>query len=419
MIKASHMLAEQLKHISLPKWASEVHAYANLCNQNEQSALCNWGCTVKTHKAEGCVSIRPIHAATGHCFNALSEIVNRLLTPMLKNLSHIAWSSEDVQKHVAEAKVSTSSILMKFDVKELYLAGEHEQLSSRASRLLEGSTAKWARDCLDVILGEQFVRFRPETGSNLQVVRGSGMGMRHSGSVSDAAFHDLVEIDLLSETSRKDNGVELYVRFRDDILVVLANPKFCTGFFSKLISLASSMYEVERECFSLVSTTMLDLRVYKTAGSDGITRLRWKPYIKPTARHVPLTSDSCHPRSCHRAWPVAEIGRMHVRSCRATDFGVFRDLKIGRFARFFLSGDVLADCESWKPRVQMQRSLESGTKCRVIRLVLPFSERWRGISNELRTLKSKWAASFARLGFNIDVGICFAKGTRALFSLVR
>ncbi len=78
------------------------------------------------------------------------------------------------------------------------------------------------------------------------------MGSKHSGAVSDAAFLDLVERDILSPSSRKEHGIFLNARYRDDIFVILGDPFDCPGFHNRLLSLASPLYTIERESFSLV-----------------------------------------------------------------------------------------------------------------------------------------------------------------------
>lgn len=65
--------------------------------------------------------------------------------------------------------------------------------------------------------------------------------MRHSGAVSDASFLDLVELELLSSSSREACGILLYARYRDDGLVNLKGPRFCPVFEQKFCMLAAPM----------------------------------------------------------------------------------------------------------------------------------------------------------------------------------
>jgi hypothetical protein len=118
------------------------------------------------------------------------------------------------------------------------------------------------------------VAFSQELATHLHVQLGSGMGMRHSGAVSDGAFFDLVERQLLTEGSRKALGIACYARYRDDILVVLEDISFCPLFDSQLVSLAAPMYTIAKESFSLVGCHMLDLFAYKHLCADGVHKIR-------------------------------------------------------------------------------------------------------------------------------------------------
>ncbi len=77
---------------------------------------------------------------------------------------------------------------------------------------------------------------------------------------------------------------------------------------------------------------MLDTFVFKGEGFElGGGFLSYRPYIKPTARHVPLSHHSLHSWSVHRSWPVSEIRRMHSLSMTSCQLEVFKVLKISRF----------------------------------------------------------------------------------------
>ena len=71
---------------------------------------------------------------------------------------------------------------------------------------------------------------------------------------------------------------------------------------------------------------------FKPEDVDVTRRLSWRPYIKPTANHVPLRASSNHSKGIHAAWPVTEVARMHRLSCTAQDFHVYRDIKLNSLA---------------------------------------------------------------------------------------
>jgi hypothetical protein len=237
MVAIARKLASRLRGLGLP-WAGEVHQHINECSSSNsttyRSALCRWSCTVKTHKEPTKVVLRSIHSSVGCLWNGLSVVINKLLTPELKKLKHLCWSTQCVQRLILDARITSQSILLKYDVKEFYLSGEHMLLAERAATFLSGDKAAWLKDCILAVLTDQYVEFVPD--SHLQVMEGSGMGMRHSGAVSDAVFADLVERRLLSDDMVRKHGIQLFARYRDDILVVLSEPRKCRAFDEELVS---------------------------------------------------------------------------------------------------------------------------------------------------------------------------------------
>ena len=55
-----------------------------------------------------------------------------------------------------------------------------------------------------------------------QVVSGSGMGLIQSAAVSNAAFYDMVEKRVELEETRTKYSIHLYIRYMDDIWLVLS-----------------------------------------------------------------------------------------------------------------------------------------------------------------------------------------------------
>ena len=150
--------------------------------------------------------------------------------------------------------------------------------------------------------------------------------------------------------------------------------------------------------------------------------LGYKPFIKPSARHVPLASDSAHQRSVHLSWPLAEIRRMWLRSSCWQDFRKFRDLKISRWGHFFLDRAILENCRSWLPRVSQVRRQKPAEKFElVVRFVCPFHPAHAGLANKLKALSLKWGPSlFLELGVSLDIQVCFRSGSTPLqFALRR
>lgn len=81
--------------------------------------------------------------------------------------------------------------LVKADIKEFFMSGDSEDISSDAMALYgQGPRRRVLNDALELLLSSQWVDLPRGLlqGSKLRVIRGSGMGRRHSGNLAGAAF---------------------------------------------------------------------------------------------------------------------------------------------------------------------------------------------------------------------------------------
>ncbi len=116
-----------------------------------------------------------------------------------------------------------------------------------------------------MILGMQFVAqsFDPESCRHTvyKVEHGSGTGMKHAGAVSDWLFWRAVERTVLKEPGL---GVSCYLRYRDDLFVLLEDIRFSPIFRSRITATAAAYCTVGLESYSLVGVPLLDFWVHKT-----------------------------------------------------------------------------------------------------------------------------------------------------------
>ena len=142
--------------------------------------------------------------------------------------------------------------------------------------------------------------------------------------------------------------------------------------------------------------SMLDCKVFKGQSFVSTGRVDYSPYIKPTARHVPLDQSSAHAPSIHRSWPVNEIARMYSRSLRHCVFEYFRRVKIRRFEQFFMSPAILQQCKSWRRPVRSSKSTKQFV-APVLGFVVPWHPMLRGLGSRLQQLSDEWRATFSEL----------------------
>ena len=136
---------------------------------------------------------------------------------------------------------------------------------------------------------------------------GSGMGLICSGEISDWTFFaDAEENFVLDDAVRTRFGILLYLRFKDDIFVVMeAEDDAVTTFLEEFQALAGD-FVLKLEANSSSSVEMLDLTISKGARWLKSGVLDTAVYIKPTANGIPLSSESFHAPSVH-SWPLERV----------------------------------------------------------------------------------------------------------------
>ena len=104
------------------------------------------------------------------------------------------------------------------------MSGDPEILACDAAGLSEeGPRKRLLYEDDHFLLTYQFVTSKRHPGRLWRVQKGSGMGMKNSGEVSDAAFAFLVERWCVSLDTMNVFSIDLYGRFKDDIIIVAKN----------------------------------------------------------------------------------------------------------------------------------------------------------------------------------------------------
>jgi hypothetical protein len=138
-----------------------------------------------------------------------------------------------------------------------------------------------------------------------RVVLGSGMGLSHSGSVSEASFLTKVEHKLVSNGRMHAYHVEHFFRFKDDILLLLGGDRIKWRDFFATMKLYASPFELTCTAISKHSVDFLELSISSVNGS-----IVFRPRDKVTKLPVPpLAMDSAHHPRTLRTWQVAYTDR--------------------------------------------------------------------------------------------------------------
>ena len=232
----------------------------------------------------------------------------------------LCFSTADVLRRISEVKLSTGVTLVRLDIKDFFMDGDHGTLVRGVVNLFSpGPLREWVQDTLWFLLVSQLVR---ADGQVSRVTCGSGMGTVHSSSVADAVFFALGEADLdLSAL-----GVEMYLRYRDDIFAVCVDRAAADRLCETLSKKVSSCWRVVVDSVSGYGVPFLDLFLYKGPRYRATGYLDYGPYNKPTKVGVPLSDESAHPRHIHHSWPQGEFRRIQRNSFHHT----FRSREVDR-----------------------------------------------------------------------------------------
>ena len=285
--------------------------------------------TIKTHKCP--VSARVIHSSCGHVSRAVAAWAEQIMSSQCKKIPWLVKSTKELLDALSCVQCNDGAVLLKLDLKEFYLSGDHDLLINTAADQFAEPTAVLLSSALGAVLHHQTVHF---DGSHWKVTKGSGMGAICSGSLSDLVFASLVEIPLLK--TRPFAGLLAYVRYRDDTFVALRCRSLITPLITAMTGLCKGVYTITVDEISDSGVSMLDVFVSLKAG-----QLTWRPYTKPSNRIVPLHSSSIHPWSVHKGWPLMEVRRVFSRSCDRSTFIQFARAKLNNWRRHFMDVDIL------------------------------------------------------------------------------
>ena len=173
-----------------------------------------------SHKPRRSVKFRNIHSAPCHSFAGLaiwSANQHRIKTSRIKN-----WDKDtrDSIQQISERKASLEHYFVRLDIGKFIMSDESEFLAVDAVSLSdEGPRKRLIHDVDRFFLEYQFVTTNRHPDKLWHVKKGSGMGMKNSGELSDAVSKLVESWFLLLEVVSAFSS-DLCGRFKDDIHIV-------------------------------------------------------------------------------------------------------------------------------------------------------------------------------------------------------
>ena len=143
------------------------------------------------------------------------------------------------------------------------MTGSSVELAALSSKLFVEDTKlrELVHNTVLFLLDNQFI-VNPRGDSNTyKVVKGSGMGLAHSGAVAEAALLAGFEIDLVPRMHQY--GIDLYLRFEDDIFIVFSDLPLLHAFFAKMK--IGHPFIIECESINSFECQFLDVLIQKQA----------------------------------------------------------------------------------------------------------------------------------------------------------
>ena len=290
----------------------------------------------KSHKPPGQIKFRNVHSAPRHAFAGLAIWSAKQHREQLKQFPTLYRDTRDFIHNISALKALPEHYFVRLDIEEFFMSGDPDALASDAAGLSEeGPRKRLLYDVDRFLLTHQFVASRRHPERLWRVQKGSGMGMKNSGELSDAAFAFLVERWCLKPDTLDMFAIDLYGRFKDDIIIVARN-RALTKHFVWGMKQRSKYYKIKVEEVSDKSVKFLEVRVWKE-GSRFITG----PEFKPTSLWQPLGADSAHAPHCHTSWPAARLIMSRALSGNPSIFQKAKQELISRFISHFAQESVI------------------------------------------------------------------------------
>ena len=141
-----------------------------------------------------------------------------ILETELRKFNHLLLGTDDFVDRVKNMVITPNTVLYRADLKHFCMSGSPVDLTKACDALPDGPRKLILQRVELWLLFHQCVMSPHHFGRLWEVVVGSGMGLKHSSAVADAALLILGEVGFALKPSVCDaHQVSNYCRLRDDI----------------------------------------------------------------------------------------------------------------------------------------------------------------------------------------------------------
>eukprot|EP00971_Amphidinium_carterae_P105389 2086961-Amphidinium_carterae.1 len=161
-------------------------AHVEGCQGLERIIMSSWHCntkiaavlklSVKTHKQQGKVGTRPIHATASYKMESMGKYLAMQLRGLMDK-DHLLVDIFDLKLKLQSFVVPDSAVLYTIDIKDFFVSGTAKQLADDVHRRLQNDDkGLLIADVLQFLLGAQIVQDpRRDRNAFHKVLHGSGL----------------------------------------------------------------------------------------------------------------------------------------------------------------------------------------------------------------------------------------------------
>lgn len=298
----------------------------------------------------------------------------------------------------------------KFDIKEYFLTGDPLFLADTAASHFDGQEATFIKNATFFVLTHQYVECNLGGEPDFyRICKGSGMGLPHSGALSDLVLASIAEKELDLERFL----IKGFFRFRDDVVGIFQDRELMGAFGRKYIK-DCKPYVVLCEQVASDSIDFLEVTIAKDIRHR---KFLVSPRIKPTSLGSFMLSDnSMHSPHTLRAWPIGYMSKRLSLCNTAQAKSCERDRILRKFREECFPPSLIAKLEKVGFESQLPVQLP---RARTVFswLVLPYHPLLRGISSRLAC----WSDGCSLLGHNglpNEIRVAWRNESRNLHALV-
>ena len=168
--------------------------------------------TVKTHKPQGEIKERAVHASSASPFKPGYRWIASVVRRTTSKYKFLLNKSKELVERLNRTYVAPGRVLIKIDVKDYFMSGDHgEPVDETAKNVVRDKERAAYRKLLSFFLRNQYVQV-DKSDKIWRTVIGSGMGCICSGDVSDLALANTMEIGYAADPEiQRQYSVDLYI----------------------------------------------------------------------------------------------------------------------------------------------------------------------------------------------------------------